>query len=314
MSAKLRHASHTHEAYRWLGTGALMLGVGVATLTGGAGIAEAGTGEHGGPAGSGHSTADHKTAAASTPKKSHSPADLVSRPTAAPASTAVAVPTATSGPTPKPAPTANTKAPKPVAVSVSSVIDTKAAKPSAATTATTVAAVVAVAATPKAAAATTTTATVTNPITALVTAIQKALLSFQAMFFNTPPTITAGAPTKNADGTYTGQIVASDIDGDPLDVYVEYGGARGTTTLQAVNTATNTYTYTYTPSATVATGTTDTLTFGAQETNAASHYHGFSQLLAFIEYQLEPPLYKQEIGYYPSEWGTTTTDVVVTVA
>lgn len=311
MSAKHRHAASHRATHKWLGTGALALGIGAAALAG-AGVAEAKAGEPSDAASTNHGPSDHKPPSAQTHKKAHNPS-----PTAASAPVAASATGASTTPT---TPMPKSKGPKATAA-IPATLTT--AAPTAATVAPTtpVASAVAVATKPVAAvtatakplAATTAaaTTTTTNPITALVTAIQKALLGFQSMFFNTPPKITVSTPTKGADGTYTGQIVASDADGDPLTIYFD-ANAGGTTTLQS--TGTNTYSYTYTPSATaLATpGYSHDFSFAAQENNAASHWHGFAQMLAYIE-TLGGGSSHAWFLYNPLNWGTTTAVLVVNI-
>lgn len=326
MTAKHPSTRNHRGTHKWLGAGAITLGIGAAAIAGGAGVAEAKTGNPDGSAGSTHSAAADKPSA-SAPKKAHGP-----KPSAA-----VHTPTATAASAPSSSTATATPEPK-VAHAVASVTSgAPAATPPAASSAATVHAIVPVAATAavavnpvarvtptaaSAAAVPAATTTVTNPIAALVAAIQKALLSFQntlltfrTTYFNTPPKIVVGTSTKNSDGTYTGQLVVSDADGDPLAVYVTSPSTWGTTTLQAVNA--NTYTYTYTPSATapIAAGYSDNLYFSVEETNALSHYHGLGQ---YIEYLTDEVLHSGPMGgfLYPIsayQAGTTTRNLVITV-
>ena len=57
MTAKHRSARNHQVTYKWMGTGAITLGIGAAAVVGGAGVAEAKTGNPDGSAGSAHSAA-----------------------------------------------------------------------------------------------------------------------------------------------------------------------------------------------------------------------------------------------------------------
>lgn len=320
MAAKHRRTRHHHDAYKWLGTGAITLGIGAAALVGGTGIAQAKGGDTGGAAGASKpSSADHTTTGVTNHKKTHSPA-----PTAGALTTAATANT----PPPKPVSTPKTKqtnstTPAPTAATPVAAAPTAVSKPvTPAAAAVTLKPVSAVTTTAKPVAAT--TATTTNPITTFITTvitnIQKALLGFQTMFFNTPPKITVTTPTKNADGTYTGQFVGTDADGDPLTYSAGVVTQWGTTTVD--NVGNNTYTYTYTPSATIAaTGGTVLVDIGVYETNYAAHFHGLAQIEQYLLDPLntylsrftgnEGPLFAG--SYYPFSWGAAYVNELITI-
>lgn len=322
MTAKHRNTTNHHGTHTWLGTGAITLGIGAAALVCGAGVAQAKVGNPHAPAGPTHAAAADKPSS-TAPKKAHGP-----KPSAAaqaPAATSITS-TAAATPTPKIEQHSVAAAFGATPVTATASVETPTAASAIpavhATVPVTAAAVVALkpiaavsASATSAAATPAATTTVTNPIVALVTAIQKALLAFRATYFNTPPKITVGASTKNADGTYTGQLVVSDVDGDPLAVYVTSPSTWGTTTVHAVDA--NTYTYTYTPSATapITAGFTDDLTFSVQETNASSHYHGLGQFLAYLTEEVLRSTGPGAIIYPITavEAGTTSTHLVITV-
>ncbi|MEZ0052902.1 hypothetical protein ABIA30_003927 [Mycobacterium sp. MAA66] len=167
-------------------------------------------------------------------------------------------------------------------------------------------------ATPAAAAATPAAAS-TNPLISLQTGIQNWI---HETFFNTAPTVTVGTPTKNADGSYTGQITTNDADGDPLKITFDsnYGG---TTTLQS--TGNNTYTYTYTPSSSALStpGYSQNLYFTVTETNADSHFHGPAQIQnAIVEATVGTVLRALGFNYPPysaASWGSASGWVDVAV-
>lgn len=305
MAAKHRCTRNNREAYRWLGTGALTLGIGAAALAGGAGVAAAKTGDSSGTP----SSSDHKATPTVTHKKSHGPSPTAA--TAPVTAGTVSAPKATAALMPKDkqpkvtaaiAPNAATKAPTPPwAADPTTPAGTAAVvalKPFAAVTTT---------AQPAAASAASTTTGPTSPANNLFTAIQKALLGFQAMFFNTPPTIRVTVPTKNADGAYTGRITAFDADGDPLSVYSENPTDGGATTLRAVDK--NTYEFTYTPSesALTTTGYIHYFDFSAQETNYADHWHGFTQLVNYLVFGHAKNAYGNPL-YFPFAWGTSSSN------
>ncbi|MCX2713874.1 hypothetical protein [Mycolicibacterium sp. J2] len=123
-----------------------------------------------------------------------------------------------------------------------------------------------------------TAAAFTDPLTTLVYGLQG---WFNRTFNNTAPTVAIGAPTKNADGSYTGQITATDIDGDPLAVH--YDPPRNGT-ITVTDHGDGTYTYTFVPSdAALTTPNSQFLfAFSAVETNANDHFHGLPQIQDFI--------------------------------
>ncbi|MGB8405757.1 MAG: hypothetical protein WCE30_16965 [Mycobacterium sp.] len=356
MTAKHRRPTRNTDAYKWLGTGAITLGIGAATLAGGAGIAAAKTGDSTGTNGasSTHSAPDHqKPAAASAPKKTHDTAKTPkAHSTAATAADTADSPATKPAPRPKtkqPKPTAAVSGTTTPPAAAPTALPKVAVHPATPVAAAAVAALKSVAATTTTAKATTATSA-TNPFTTLANDIQKALLGFQAMFFsappkatatpaaattnplislqtgiqnwihetffNTAPTITVGTPTKNADGSYTGQITTNDADGDPLKITFDpnYGG---TTTLQ--NTGNNTYTYTYTPSSSALStpGYSQNLYFTVTETNADSHFHGPAQIQnAIVEATVGAVLRALHFAFPPydaASWGSASGYVDVAV-
>ena len=117
-----------------------------------------------------------------------------------------------------------------------------------------------------------------NPLNAVGEAIQSFLHNIQVQYFNTRPKVASYTlPTLNADGTYSGQVVFEDKDGDPLtySAYPPYDGSTVT-----VDQSGN---YTLTPSE-------DALTqpksggfyIKVVESNADAHYHGLSQIVEKI--------------------------------
>lgn len=183
---------------------------------------------------------------------------------------------------------------------------------------------------PKAAAATTAAATSTDFYS-----------WFKKTFSNTLPTITVSPPTKNADGTYTGQFTASDVDGDPLTIRDPFQTGSPTTlpdqgdgpiTLlnhgDGPTTVTDhgdgSYTYTYTPSAT-ASATPNyrhTFIFAAVETNGALHFHSLTQLVdAILQATIgnllrafDPSLGSIVIPpYAPANWSQSEAAVTLTI-
>ncbi|GAS98160.1 glycoside hydrolase family 16 [Mycolicibacterium canariasense] len=118
----------------------------------------------------------------------------------------------------------------------------------------------------------------TDPLTTLVYGLQG---WFNRTFNNTLPTVTMSAPTKNADGSYTGQITATDIDGDPLQVNLT-PTRNGTITY--TDHGNGTYTYTFIPSEAALTtpNSVFSLFVSAVETNANDHFHGLPQIQDFI--------------------------------
>ncbi|MEN4478340.1 hypothetical protein [Mycolicibacterium cosmeticum] len=119
----------------------------------------------------------------------------------------------------------------------------------------------------------------TDPLTTLVYGLQG---WFNRTFNNTAPTIAVGAPTKNADGSYTGQITATDIDGDPLQVNLTPVVRNGTITY--TDHGDGTYTYTFIPSEAALTtpNSVFSLFVSAVELNANDHFHGLPQIQDFI--------------------------------
>ncbi|MDG4664258.1 Ig-like domain-containing protein [Mycobacterium sp. 236(2023)] len=104
------------------------------------------------------------------------------------------------------------------------------------------------------------------------------LRRLQVAFFNESPT---AAPEQYAGqsalGAVTGSAGAEDPDGDPLVVTLVAGPQKGTVTVNPDGT------YTYTPSKSHAlTGGTDTFTVSIAETNASEHLHGFRGLWSAI--------------------------------
>jgi hypothetical protein len=123
-----------------------------------------------------------------------------------------------------------------------------------------------------------TAAAFTDPLTTLVYGLQG---WFNRTFNNTLPTVTISAPTKNADGSYTGQITATDIDGDPLQVNLT-PVRNGTITY--TDHGDGTYTYTFVPSEAALTtpNSVFSLFVSAVELNANDHFHGLPQIQDFI--------------------------------
>lgn len=123
-----------------------------------------------------------------------------------------------------------------------------------------------------------TTTALTDPLTTLVYGLQG---WFNRTFNNTAPAVTIGAPTKNTDGSYTGQITATDLDGDPLAVH--YDPPRNGT-ITVTDHGDGTYTYTFIPSDAALTtpNSVFSFAFSAVETNAADHFHGLPQIQDFI--------------------------------
>lgn len=151
------------------------------------------------------------------------------------------------------------------------------------------------------------TATPANPLQQVLDNFQKAV---QRALFNSPPEVTITEPTRNADGSFTGRIVASDADGDPLTISGNFF-AGGRTTLDDDGN----YTYTPSESALSTPGFVQILTFRVAEDNAASHFHGPAQIQNWIE---RTALYAllRVFGYPPysaASWGTTSVDVRIPV-
>lgn len=162
-------------------------------------------------------------------------------------------------------------------------------------------------ASPSAFRAAATPSTATNPLQLAFDNFQEAI---QRTFFNSLPEVTLTEPTRNADGSYTGRIVATDADGDPLTISGNFA-AGGTTTLDADGY------YTYTPSDSVSSipGFVHTIAFRIVEDNAANHFHGPAQIRNAIEATVLHALFGP-LGYPPysaESWGTVRADVRIPV-
>lgn len=114
----------------------------------------------------------------------------------------------------------------------------------------------------------------------LAAALNAALKQLVSKLFNKTPTATVIGPADADDGTYTGQVVGNDADGDPLSYYIEKQPAQGTLSVSAAGNSTFNYTYTPGPELAVA-GGTDTFTIQVFESNAFTHYHGLLEILAW---------------------------------
>lgn len=160
-------------------------------------------------------------------------------------------------------------------------------------------------------------AAISNPLTTLVYGIEGWI---NKTFNSTVPSVTVSSPTKNTDGTYTGQITASDIDGDPLSL-AYYTTQDGTTTLADHDDGTYTYTYTPSESATTTPNSKYSIYVVATETNAASHFHGPVQIqdaimqatLGNLLRALDPSYSRVLPPYAPSNWARGSTSVSVPV-
>ena len=110
-----------------------------------------------------------------------------------------------------------------------------------------------------------------NPFAALEKAFRKT-------FINTAPTIAGSSgPTRNSDGTFTGQVIVADVDDDPLAYSIGTAPVRGTATVDADGN------YSYIPDAELAaSGGTVTFYIHAEEANAGSHLHGFNEFTALL--------------------------------
>ena len=141
-------------------------------------------------------------------------------------------------------------------------------------------------------------AVATDPFTNGVRSLQSWI---KKTFYNTAPTVTISLPTKNADGSYTGQITASDVDGDPLRF--EFGGSNGSTTT-VIDHGDGTYTYTFTPSEASLTKPNSTyfFHFTAFETNAATHFHGGAQIRELVEQSTLVKLARTLFPSYSQFW------------
>jgi hypothetical protein len=124
---------------------------------------------------------------------------------------------------------------------------------------------------PLVAAAVSPTAAPTDFVSALLSGLQRSL-------FNQTPT---ARPVQNAgqsdQGVVSGSVGAVDADGDPLDVQLATGPARGTVTVGTDGS------FVYTPSDALATsGGTDSFTVVVRETNAGEHLHGAAGVLSAV--------------------------------
>ncbi|ANE80301.1 hypothetical protein A7U43_14155 [Mycobacterium adipatum] len=136
------------------------------------------------------------------------------------------------------------------------------------------------------------TATARTSATAAATfdpfaALEKA---FRKTFINTAPTNAGSSgPVRNDDGTFTGQVIATDVDDDPLNYSIGYTGPSGGTATVAADG-----TWTYTPGAELATnGGRDSFVIRIVEANAGTHLHGLNEFTAL----LFDPLY-QLLNYF----------------
>lgn len=103
--------------------------------------------------------------------------------------------------------------------------------------------------------------------------------AFRKTFINTAPTSAGSSgPVRNDDGTFTGQAIGADVDGDPLNYSIGYTGpGHGTATVAADGT------WTYTPGAALATnGGRDSFVIRIVEANAGTHLHGLNQFTALL--------------------------------
>lgn len=108
--------------------------------------------------------------------------------------------------------------------------------------------------------------------------------TFRKSFLNTAPTIAGSSgPTGNGDGTYTGQVIGTDVDDDPLTYSIGIAPKRGTASVDADGN------YTYVPDAELAVeGGTVAFYVHAEEANAGTHLHGFNEFTA----RLFDPLFR----------------------
>lgn len=108
--------------------------------------------------------------------------------------------------------------------------------------------------------------------------------TFRKSFLNTAPTIAGSSgPTGNGDGTYTGQVIGTDVDDDPLTYSIGIAPKRGTASVDADGN------YTYVPDAELAaSGGTVAFYVHAEEANAGTHLHGFNEFTA----RLFDPLFR----------------------
>lgn len=265
----------------WLGAGAVTLGIGAA-LTTGAAVANAGTEESGGTSSS-SGAAQHDTASA--PQKHDTTSatqsqDTTSAPKKKPRHRADTKPdtdstTASAGdesPTRTKQGSTNKRAEAAATAGVTKTDSTPTVQ-SASTSSTPK-----VAATAKAAATPTATTAPTNPLAGIIAAVQSWGHAIQVQYFNNKPRIVSvSAPTLNSDGTYSGQVVATDKDGDPL-VYSVFQPHDGSAV-----TIDQTGHYTLTPSDYAQTRpTSDAFGVNVVESNADQHYHGFGQIIGQV--------------------------------
>lgn len=108
-----------------------------------------------------------------------------------------------------------------------------------------------------------------NPFAALEKAFRKS-------FINTAPTISGSSgPTRNSDGSFTGQVIGADVDDDPLTYSIGTAPSRGTASVDADGN------YTYVPDAELAAGGgTVTFYIHATEANVGTHLHGLNEFTA----------------------------------
>lgn len=316
----------------WLGAGAITLGVGAA-LTGGAGVASASTEESSGTSASAgtHQKVDSDTSTKSADTAA-GPKGISTSPAPTPAGDTTSTPKvastskATSAPKKKPRRGTDRQATS-AATSASPETDSSddgdavtipkravvagSAPRTVQTTDSRVSAAPKVAALP-AARATAAPATATDPLTTLANHFQRALATYQKKYLNKRPTITVSEPTHNADGTWTGQVSASDPDGDPLAISVPLQvNSAGLNTLNADGS------FTFTPAAYALStpGYVASLFFETVETNYDSHFHGFGQLRASL-FADSPPVVLALFGLRPyasKEWGTAKLRVDIPV-
>ncbi|MCV7254636.1 hypothetical protein H7J86_20955 [Mycobacterium hackensackense] len=164
-------------------------------------------------------------------------------------------------------------------------------------------------------------ATVTASTNPLTNAVHGIFSWFKKTFNNTAPTVSISVPTKNVDGTYTGEITASDVDGDPLTIQYTPTTLDGTTAV--TDHGDGTFTYTYTPSESVATtpNSTHTFYFVVEETNAAAHFHGVDQIFDVIAQTVLGNLLRalnieqfyEWPPYIPSAWAWGSDSVTVPI-
>ncbi len=87
--------------------------------------------------------------------------------------------------------------------------------------------------------------------------------------FNATPTITAGTTTQQPNGSFTGQVDASDDDGDPVTYQVTQQPGDGSVVVNADGT------FSYTPNADLlASGGSDKFVISVSDADAEPHLHG----------------------------------------